>query len=403
MVRAFSRANIRLPVFGLALSAAVVSFASLARAADPGVTATSVKIGQTVPLSGPVSSYATFSRATLAFYEMINDRGGVAGRRIELVSADDAFSPPKTVEQTRKLVESDEVFAIVAPMGGVGAKAVQKYLNIQQVPQFLIQSSLPSWNNPREFPWSISGLPNSDIEVGMYAQYLLKTKPKARVAVLYQNDAFGRAYFTALEDALKGKEASIVATEAFDLIEPTIDSRIARLAATKADALLIGATARQTIQALKKSAELGWRPQMFIAYPAANIERTYKIAGVDLAKGAISSSVFKDPGDPATANDADMKGYFAFMDRYYSSGDRYDTLNVAAYVEGHILVEVLKRCGPDLSRKTFLDKATSLGDFKAPMLRDAVIVRTDPLNYDLFRSMQLLQFDGKENRAIVIP
>lgn len=403
MVMALSRAVIRQSILGLALSAAVVSFASPACAADPGVTATSVKIGQTVPLSGPVSAYATFSRTSLAFYQMINDQGGVAGRRIELVSVDDAFSPPKTVEQTRKLVESDEVFAIVAPMGGVGAKAVQKYLNTQQVPQFLIQSSLPSWNNPKEFPWSISGLPNSDLEVEMYARYLLKTTPKARVAVLYENDAFGRAYFTALTDTLKGREASIVASEAFDLNEPTIDSHIATLAATKADALLIGATARQTIQTLKKAAELGWRPQMFIAYPAANIERTYKVAGLDLAKGAISSSVFKDPGDPTTANDADVKDYFAFMGRYYPAGDRYDTLNVAAYVEGQILVEVLKRCGANLTRKTFLDKATRLGDFKAPMLRDTVIVRTDPDNYDLFRSMQLLQFDGNKNRAIAVP
>lgn len=387
----------------LAVSAALILCGLPARAADPGVTATSIRIGQTVPLSGPVSAYATFNRASVAFYQMINDSGGVNGRKVELISADDAYSPPKTVEQTRRLVESDQVFAIVAPMGGPGAKAVQKYLNAQGVPQFLIQSSLPSWNKPKQFPWSFSGLPNSDLEVGMYARYLLKTMPKARVAVLYENDDYGKSYLNALTEALKGKEATIVAAEPFDVSEPTIDSQVVKLAASKADALLIGATARQTIQALRKAAQIGWRPQMFIAYPAANVERTYKVAGVEFAKGAISSSVFKDPRDPAMANDSDVKGFFAFMDRYYPSGDRYDTLNVAAYVEGQIFVEVLKRCGADLSRKTFLEKATRLGDFKAPMLRDAVIVRTDPDNYDVFRSMQLLQFDGAANQAIAAP
>lgn len=391
------------PMRALAVSAALMLSGLPARAADPGVTATSVRIGQTVPLSGPVSAYATFHRASLAFYEMINDAGGINGRKVELISVDDAYSPPKTVEQTRRLVESDQVFAIVAPMGGPSAKAVQKYLNRLGVPHFLIQSSLPTWNNPKEFPWSFSGLPNSDLEVGMYAHYLLKTMPKARVAVLYENDDYGKSYLSGLTAALKDKEATIVAAEPFDVTDPTIDSQVVKLAASKADALLIGATARQTIQTLRKAAQLGWRPQMFIAYPAGNVERTYKVAGAELAKGVISSSVFKDPRDPAMAKDSDVKDFFAFMDRYYPSGDRYDTLNIAAYVEGQIFVEVLKRCGADLSRKTFLEKATNLGDFKAPMLRDAVIVRTDPDNYDVFRSMQLLQFDGAENRAIPAP
>lgn len=371
-----------------------------ARAMDPGVAPASVTIGQTVPLSGPVSAYATFSRASLAFYDMINAQGGIAGRKVNLISVDDSYSPPKTVEQTRKLVESDEVFAIVAPVGGSTSKSVQKYLNGKEVPQFLIQSTLPSWNNPREFPWSISGLPATDVEVSLYASWIKNNMPKARVAILYQNDDYGRAYLTAMTEDLKGSGASVVASESFNVTDPTIDSQIVRLADTKADALLIGATARQTVQTLKKATELKWMPQMFIAYPAANIERTYKVAGVDLAKGAISSSVFKDPGDPAVANDNDVKEFFAFMSKYYPKGDQVDTLNVAAYVEGEIFAEVLRRCGADLSRKTFLAKATTLSDFKPPMLRDGVVVRTNPDNYTIFRSMQLLQFDGKQNRII---
>lgn len=376
---------------------------STARADDPGVTPTSVTIGQTAPLSGPVSAYSTFSRASLAYFEMINAKGGVAGRMVKLISVDDSYSPPKTVEQTRKLVEGDQVFAIFAPVGGASAKAVQKYLNGRETPQFLIQSTLPSWNNPKEFPWSISGLPATDIEVSMYARWIKKKTPKARIAILYQNDDYGRAYLTTMTEEMKGTPASVVASEAFNITDPTIDSQIVRLADTKADVLLIGATARQTIQTLKKTAELKWKPQIFIAYPAANIERTYKVAGVDLAKGAISSSVFKDPSDPAVAKDKDVKDYFAFMDKFYPAGDKLDTLNVAAYVEGEILAETLRRAGKDLSRKSFLDKATTLAGFKPPMLRESVVVRTEPSNYTIFRSMQLLQFDGKENKAIATP
>ena len=381
--------------FGLGLPAA--------RADDPGVTPTSVTIGQTAPLSGPVSAYSTFSRASLAYFDMINAKGGIAGRQVKLISVDDSYSPPKTVEQTRKLVEGDQVFAIFAPVGGASAKAVQKYLNGNDTPQFLIQSTLPSWNNPKEFPWSISGLPATDIEVSMYARWIRKNMPRARVAILYQNDDYGRAYLSGMTDELKNAGAAVVAAEAFNITDPTIDSQIVRLADTKADALLVGATARQTIQTLKKAAELNWKPQIFIAYPAANIERTYKVAGVDLAKGAISSSVFKDPSDPAAAKDNDVKDYFAFMDKYYPAGDKLDTLNVAAYVEGEIFAETLRRTGKNLSRKSFLKVATTLAGFRPPMLRESVIVRTEPSNYTIFRSMQLLQFDGKENKAIATP
>ena len=384
--------------------ATLVVIATLpARAADPGVTPTGLKIGQTVPLSGPVSVYATFSRASLAFYEMINDGGGINGRKIELLSVDDAFSPPKTVEQTRKLVEADGIFAIVAPMGSAAAIAVQKYLNKAEVPQFLIQSGLSRFNNPTDFPWTVPGLPNYALEVGIYAKYIRKATPKARVAVLYQNDDYGRSYLAAMKSGLEGSGASVVGAEGFDLTEPTVDSQIVKLAASGADTLLVAATAKQTVQTLKKSAELAWRPQMFVAYPAASVERTYAVAGADIAKGAITTSVFKDPGDPGAGNDPDVQAYLAWMARYYPRGDRLDTLNVAAYVEGQIFTEVLRRCGPDVSRRNFLKQATSLGNYKAPMLRDAVIVKTEPNDYDVFRSMQLLQFDGVRNRPIEMP
>ncbi len=383
---------------------AALAFATLpALAADPGVTPTIVKIGQTVPLSGPVSAYATFNRATVAFYDMINDKGGINGRKIELISADDAFSPPKTVEQTRKLVEGDGVFAIVAPMGSAAAIAVQKYLNKTEVPQFLIQSGLGRFNNPTEFPWTVPGLPSYALEVGIYAKYIRKTTPKANVAVLYQNDDYGRSYLAAMRSGLEGSSAKIVAAEGFDLTEPTVDSQIVKLAASNADTLLVAATAKQTVQTLKKAAELGWKPQMFIAYPASSVERTYAVAGVETAKGAISTSVFKDPGDPGAAIDPEVQAYSDWIAKYYPRGDRLDTLNVAAYVEGQIFAEVLRRCGDDVSRKNFLKQATSLGNYKAPMLRDVVVVKTEPSDYDVFRTMQLLRFDGVRNRPIEMP
>jgi branched-chain amino acid transport system substrate-binding protein len=370
----------------------------------PGVSASEIKIGQTLPLSGPVSAYATFGRASLAYFAMINERGGINGRKINLIIADDAFSPSKTVEQTRKLVESDEVFAIFAPMGSASSIAVQKYLNQQKVPQFLVQSGLPRWNNPKEFPWSISGYPNYDREALTYARFILETMPKARIAVLFQNDEFGRTYLSGLKRNLESKgEANVVAAEAFDITEPTVDSQVVNLAFSKADVLFIAATSRQTIQALKKAADLGWHPLIIVTSLASSVDRTYALAGLEISKGAVSATVFKDPADPDTAQDPDVRTYRAWMERYYPAGDWKDTLHVAAFVEGEIFTEVLKRCGNDVSRENFLKQATSLKGFRIPMIRNGIVIGTDNGNYDIFRSFQLIRFDGVGNRTVGAP
>jgi branched-chain amino acid transport system substrate-binding protein len=379
--------------------------ASIAQTPDtPGVTATEIKLGQTVPLSGPVSAYATFSRASLAYFAMVNDRGGIDGRKVTLISVDDGFSPPKTVEQTRKLVESDGVFAIFAPVGSAPSAATQKYLNTQKVPQMLIQSGLARWNNPKEFPWSMSGLLNYEVEAATYGKYILEHMPQARIAVLYQSDDFGLGYLNGLKAGLGGRAPDmIVSTQSFQLSDPTVDSQTLTLAASKADVLLIAATTKQTVQALKKLGEIDWHPQLFVSFVAASPERTYSLVGNDIAKGAISMTVFKDPSDPELANDADMKAYFAFMNKFYPSGDRNEGLNVAAYVEGEIMSELLRRCGADLSRENLLKQASNFSDAAIPMISKGVVLRTEPDNYDLFRNPQLIRFDGKLNRAIAGP
>ena len=378
---------------------------SIAQTPDtPGVTATEIKLGQTVPLSGPVSAYATFSRASLAYFAMVNDRGGINGHKVTLISVDDGFSPPKAVEQTRRLVESDGVFAIFAPVGSAPSAATQKYLNTQKVPQMLIQSGLARWNNPKAFPWSMSGLLNYEVEAATYGRYILEHMPRARIAVLYQSDDFGLGYLNGLKAGLGDRAADmIVSTQSFQLSDPTVDSQTLTLAASEADVLLIAATTKQTVQAIKKLGEINWHPQLFVSFVASSPERTYSLAGNETAKGAISMTIFKDPADPELANDAEMKAYFAFMDKYYPSGDRNEGLNVAAYVEGEIMSELLRRCDAYLSRENLLKQASNFSDAAIPMISKGVVLRTEPDNYDLFRNPQLIRFDGKLNRAIAGP
>lgn len=250
----------------------------------------------------------------------------------------------------------------------------------------------------------MSGLLNYEVEAATYGKYILEHMPQTRIAVLYQNDDFGLGYLNGLKAGLGGRAADmIVSTQSFQLSDPTVNSQTLTLAASKADVLLIAATTKQTVQALKKLGEINWHPQLFVSFVAASPERTYSLAGNDTAKGAISMTIFKDPANPELANDADMKDYFAFMDKYYPSGDRNEGLNVAAYVEGEIMSEFLRRCGADLSRENLLKQASNVSDAVIPMISKGVVVRTEPDNYDLFRNPQLIRFDGKLNRAIAGP
>ena len=388
----------KIPISLLAGTAAML-LAGLVHAApayDPGVSDTGIKIAQTLPLSGPVSLYATFGKASLAYFAMVDEQGGVNGRTIDLLLADDAFSPPKTVEQTRKFVESDNVFLMFAPVGSAPGIAAQKYLNAKKVPQLFLQSGLARWNDPAHFPWSMAGLPNYAAEVRAFAKYILANRPAARIAVLWQNDEFGRSYLDALKQGLgSARDKMIAGSESFELTDPTVDSQMISLASSGADTFLIAATAKQTIQALKKAGDLHWKPQLFVAFPAASIPRTYVPAGTDNAIGAISVAVWKDPADPVFRNDTDVTAYLQWMAHYYPDGDPNDGLNIAAYFEGELLVEVLKRCGSDPTRENVMKQASGFHDLHVGMLRPGIGVSTSPQDYSMFKRFQLVRFDGK--------
>lgn len=363
---------------------------------DPGVTDSEIKLGQTAPYSGPLSAYSTFGRASLAYFAMINEQGGVNGRKISLITADDGFSPPRTVEQVRKLVEADGVFALHAPVGSPTNLSVRKYLNERKVPQLWLQSGVSKFNDPKNFPWSLSGLPNYDTEVRAFAKHILAAKPNGKVAILYQNDDFGKEYLAGLKAGLGAHaKAMMVGEQSFEVTDPTVESQVIALRGTGADVLVIVATQKQTVQALRKAQDLGWKPLPLIAFPAASITRTYVPAGLDASKGAVSSAVAIDPSDPALQGAADVKDYVAFMNKYYPAGDKFDGLNVTAYFEGFLMVEVLKRCGKDVTRQCVMDKAAHLNGLKVPMLRPGIAVGTTPDNYNLFKSLQMLTFDGK--------
>jgi branched-chain amino acid transport system substrate-binding protein len=361
---------------------------------DPGVSDTGIKLGQTAPYSGPVSAYGTFGRASVAYFAMINEQGGVNGRKITLLTADDGFSPPKAVEQVRKLVEADGVFAMFAPVGTATNVAVRKYLNDRKVPQLFLQSGISK--DPKNFPWSLSGLPNYETEVKAFAKHILAVRPQGKVAILYQNDDFGKEYLAGLKEGLGARAKEMMAGEqSFELTDPTVESQVIALRGSGADVLLIVATQKQTVQALRKAYDLGWRPLSLIAFPAASITRTYVPAGIEASTGAVSSSVFTDPSDPELQDDPDVKAYVAWMDRYYPAGDKFDALHVAAYVEGQLMVEILKRCGADLTRKNLMAQAAGLKDVRVAMLRPGITVGTTPDNYNLFKKLQMLTFDGK--------
>jgi branched-chain amino acid transport system substrate-binding protein len=383
---------------GVAIALAMLASAQAfgAKSYDPGVSDTEIKLGQTVPYSGPVSAYGTFGKAALAYFAKINDEGGINGRKITLITEDDGFSPPKAVEQTRKLVESEGVFFIFAPVGTAPGLAVQKYLNAKQIPQLFVQSGISKWNDPAHFPWSMSGLPNYDTEVRAFAKYILDKKPEGRIAILYQDDDFGKEYLSGMKAGLGAKaEPMLVRAESFELTDPTVDSQVVTLQGTGADVLLIVATQKQTAQALRTAFKLDWHPLTFISFPAASITRTYAQAGFEAAKGAVSSSVFADPSDPAKQNDADVRGYLSWMEKYYPAGDKLDGLNAAAYFEGQLAVDVLRRCGNELTRENVMKQAASFREFKAAMLQPGITVNTRPDDYNMFKKLQLSVFDGK--------
>jgi branched-chain amino acid transport system substrate-binding protein len=362
---------------------------------DPGVTDTEIKIGQTMPYSGAASAYSASGKAELAYFEMLNQRGGVNGRKIRLISLDDGYSPPKTVEQTRRLVEQDGVLLIFGSLGTPTNTAIHKYLNAKKVPQLFVNSADVKWGDPQRFPWTMALYPNQRTLTALYARYLLKNRPDARIAVLYQSDDYGKDYLKAFKAALGEKAGKMIVAEAsYEVSDPVIDSQIISLKSTDADTLLDLSTAKFTAQAIRKVYDIDWRPLHFILYGSTSIPAVMRPAGLEKSVGVISAAFLKDPNDPQWKDDPATKEWIAWMKKYYPDGDIAELYNVYGYSAAQAFVQVLKQCGDDLTRENIMRQAADLKNLQLPMLLPGIKIDTSPTDFNPIKQMQMQRFDG---------
>jgi ABC-type branched-subunit amino acid transport system substrate-binding protein len=363
----------------------------------PGVTDTEIKIGQTMPYSGPASAYAAIGRSEAGYFAMINERGGINGRKLNLVSLDDGYSPPKTFEQTRKLVEQENVALIFSSLGTPTGVVVRKYLNDKKVPQLFQASGATFWGDREHTPWSMGWQPNYQTEGAIYGQYLLKTKPDAKVAVLYQNDDAGRDYFAGFKAGL-GEEAAkrmIIAVATYETTDPTLDSQIVTLQSSGADVLFDNTTPKFAAQAIRKVHDVGWKPLHFLMSVATSVSAVMEPAGFEKGQGIVTAAYLKDPNDPQWKDGKAYKDWLAFMGKYDPDGNLGDSFNVYGYSVAQTLVQVLTQCGNDLSRDNILKQAASL-DIDLPMLLPGIKVHTSPSEYYPVQRMRLARFEGKQ-------
>ncbi len=385
-------ARLRRAVFVLLLAMLVPPAAA---PSAPGVNDGEILLGQTMPYSGPISAYSTVGRAMAAYLDEVNEEGGVNGRKIRLVSLDDGYGPPSTVEQTRKLVEEQQVLFIFGSVGTAPQSVVQKYLNANNVPQLFIQSGARKWNDPQHFPWSMAGLRSYYAEARAYAKYLLAVKPQARIALLYQNGDFGRDHLAGLRDALGEKAAAMIAgTQTFEVTDPTVDSQIASLASSGANTFFSFSVSKGTAQAIRKVSDIGWHPFFFTTSVSQSKATVLAPAGIDRAAGIISAAFEKDPSDPQWAEDPKVRAFRVWMKRYYPAGDDAELLNVAGNIEARLVVEVLRRCGEDLSGENVLRQATHLDHLALPLLLPGITISTTPEDYRVIHQFRMQRFDG---------
>ena len=349
-----------------------------------------------MPYSGPASAYGVIGRAEAAYFRKINADGGINGRKINFISYDDAYSPPKAVEQARRLVESDEVLLIFNSLGTPSNTAIQKYMNAKKVPQLFISTGATKWNDPKNFPWTMGWQPNYQNEARIYAKYILKEKPKARIAFLYQNDDYGKDYLIGLKDGLGAKAASmIVAEDAYEVAEPTIDSHVVKMKSLNADVLVDITTAKFAAQAIRKAAEIDWKPLHFINSVATSIGAVIKPAGFENAQGIISVAYLMDPLDPQWKDDPGMKAFDEFLARDFPEGNRADSLVVTGFNLAQTLVQVLKQCGNDLTRENVMRQAANLKGFRTTNLLPGITINTSPSDYAPIKQVQLRRFKGR--------
>ncbi|MGY3532149.1 ABC transporter substrate-binding protein [Bradyrhizobium sp. USDA 4452] len=390
--------HLRLGAFSaaLALLAAATTPSVAQKRYDIGASDSEIKIGNIMPYSGAASAYGVIGKTEAAYFRKINAEGGINGRKITFISYDDAYTPPKTVEQARKLVESDEVLLIFNSLGTPPNSAIQKYMNQKKVPQLFVATGATKWNDPREFPWTMGWQPNYQSESVIYAKYILKNKPDAKIAVLYQNDDYGKDYLKGFKDGLGSKAASmIVAEDSYEVTEPTIDSHIVRLKASGADVFFNITTPKFAAQAIKKNAELNWHPLHFLNNVSGSIGSVIKPAGFENAQDIISSQYFKDPTDPQWKTDKAMIAWNEFLDKYYPEANRADASVMYAYIVSQGLVHVLKACGDDLTRENVMKQAASIRDYEPGGLLPGVKVNTSATDFAPLSQLQLIRFKGQ--------
>ncbi len=384
-------------VTGTALAIALAtSPAHAQKKYDPGATDTEIKIGQTLPFSGPASAYASIGKTQAAYFNMINEQGGVNGRKINLIQYDDGYSPPKAVEQVRKLVENDEVLFMFQMIGTPSNAAVQKYLNGKKVPQLFAATGASRFSDPKNYPWTLGFNPNYFVEARIYGQYILKNYPDAKVGVLYQNDDLGRDYLNGIKSGLGDKAATMVVAEAsYEVSDPTIDSQILKLKAAGADVLFSASTPKFAAQAIKKNAELGWKPVHILDINATSVGAVMQPAGLEASKGVISVNYGKDPLDPTWKDDPGMKKYFEFMAKYYPEGDKNSSFNSYGYGTAQLMVHVLKQCGDDLTRENVMKQATNLKDVQLDLALPGIVNNSTPNDYRVNKQLQMMRFNGE--------
>jgi branched-chain amino acid transport system substrate-binding protein len=390
--------NRRLGAFSAALALlALTNTATFAQKKyDVGATDTEIKIGNIMPYSGPASAYGVIGKVEEAYYNKINAEGGINGRKIKFISYDDGYSPPKTVEQARKLVESDEVLFLFQPLGTPPNSAIHKYMNTKKVPQLFVATGATKWADPENFPWTMGWQPNYQGEARIYAKYLLKEKPNAKIAILYQNDDYGKDYVKGFKDGLGAKAASmIISEESYEVSSPTIDTYIVKFKSTNADVFFNVSIPKFAAQAIKKMNEVGWKPVHLLNGVAASIGSTIKPAGFENSQGIVSTSYLKDPVDPQWKDDAAMKAWNVFLDKYYPEADRKDASVVYAYNVAQTLVQVLKQCGDDLTRENVMKQAASLKNVELGLLLPGIKINTSPKDFAPLEQMQLMRFKGE--------
>jgi branched-chain amino acid transport system substrate-binding protein len=380
-------------------SAATAAFAASARSARadnaPGVTDTEIKIGQTMPYSGPASAYGVIGRTEAAYFKMINDQGGINGRKINFISLDDAYSPPKTVEQVRRLVEDEKVAFLFQTLGTAPNLAIRQYLNDGKVPQLFVSTGAAVFADPQHFPWTIGYNPNYQTEAHIYGKDILKTKPDGKIAILYQNDGFGKDYLIGLKAELGDHAEMIVKEASYETSEPTVDSQVVTLQGSGADIFIIGATPKFAAQAIRKSFDLGWNATRYLSNVSPSIAAVLKPAGLEKSKGVITAYYGKDPTDAHWKDAPDLKAWQAFCDKYMSQKEFVDANATYAFSAASTMVQVLKQCGNDLSRDNVMKQAANVKDFEPPMVLPGMKINTSPTNFSPIRQMQLAKFDGQ--------